>query len=159
MRPVATYVFAFCFVILQSSITSATEPAGASTSPGLMESMANLPPAEIERRLPNEPPFNYYGYAGQLWAAGEKDKAVFWMYAGQLRFRFLLMTEPKADPSGDPALFASLRIRRMGLPLKPNSVSSGRTHGMDSRSYETTSPRTAMRFESNASNRGLATSE
>jgi hypothetical protein len=52
-------------VILQSSITSATEPAGASTSPGLMESMANLPPAEIERRLPNEPPFNYYGYAGR----------------------------------------------------------------------------------------------
>ncbi len=116
MRPVAARLLAFFLVILQSSFTFATEPVIASTSPGLMESMANLPTAEIERRLPNEPPSNYYGYAGRLWAAGEKDKAVFWLYAGQLRFRFLLLTEPKADPSGDPALFASLQ-ETIGTPI------------------------------------------
>ena len=117
MRLVAACASVIFLAVLQSGITSATEPAGPSTTPpGLMGSMADLPPAEIERRLPNEAPSNFYGYAGRLWAAGEKDKAVFWMYAGQLRFRFLLLTEPNADPSGDPALFASLQ-ETIGTPI------------------------------------------
>jgi hypothetical protein len=32
---------------------------------------------------------------------------VFWFYAGQIRYRAYLKHNPRLDPSGDPALFAS----------------------------------------------------
>jgi hypothetical protein len=73
--------------------------ATASNTTGLIEG-DKLSPAEIENRLPNSRPVNYYMYAGRLWGEGEKNKALFWLYVGQLRFRFLLSTEPHADPSG-----------------------------------------------------------
>jgi len=60
-----------------------------------------------------------HGKHGEFATRGDRaanDKAVLWMYAGQLRFRFLLMTEPKADPSGDPALSASLQ-ETIGTPI------------------------------------------
>jgi hypothetical protein len=55
-------------------------------------------------------------YAGQLWKEENKDKAVFWYYVGQLRFRFLLASKPDADPSGGPALFESLQAT-IGQPI------------------------------------------
>jgi hypothetical protein len=88
----------------------------ASGSTGLIEGIEKLPPSEIENRLPNAHPLNYYGYAGRLWSEAEKDKAVFWLYVGQLRFRFLLLSEPNTDPSGDPALFESLQST-IGQPI------------------------------------------
>lgn len=72
------------------------------------DSVQKLASHEIEQRLPKEHPSAYYLYAGRLWSEGLSDDAVFWFYAGQLRFRFHLRANPKLDPSGDPALFASL---------------------------------------------------
>lgn len=72
------------------------------------DAVQKLAPAVIEQRLPQEHPSAYYLYAGRLWSEGLSDDAVFWFYAGQLRFRFHLRANPKLDPSGDPALFASL---------------------------------------------------
>jgi hypothetical protein len=47
----------------------------------------------------------------------QKDEAVFWFYAGQLRYRvYLLANKDKLKPSGDPALFASLS-EEIGRPL------------------------------------------
>lgn len=83
---------------------------------GLIEGLDKLPAAEIEARLPAAHPANYYVYAVRLWRDGEKDKAVFWLYVGELRYRFLLLTEPNTDPSGDPALFGSLRAS-LGQPI------------------------------------------
>jgi hypothetical protein len=50
-------------------------------------------------------------------AAGKRDEAVFWFYAGQLRYRvYLLVNKDKLEPSGDPAVFASLS-EEIGRPL------------------------------------------
>lgn len=83
---------------------------------GLIEGLDKLPGAEIEARLPATHPANYYGYAARLWRDGEKDNAVLWLSVGELRFRFLLLTEPHTDPSGDPALFNSLQAT-IGRPI------------------------------------------
>ncbi|HWZ63569.1 MAG TPA: hypothetical protein VNX02_11140 [Steroidobacteraceae bacterium] len=82
----------------------------------LIEGWDKLSASEIEGRLPNAHPDNYYAYAGRLWRDGEKDRAVFWLYVGEVRFRFLLLTEPNADPSGDPALFGAMR-ETIGRPI------------------------------------------
>lgn len=54
--------------------------------------------------------------AADLWAAGEKDDAVFWFYAGQLRFRTYLAANPGLDPSGAPALFSAM-METLGAPI------------------------------------------
>lgn len=72
------------------------------------EEIKSLPPASIERSLPDEHPSSYYLYAVRLFAEGKKDDAVFWFYTGQIRFRAHLKANPDLKPSGDPALFASL---------------------------------------------------
>jgi hypothetical protein len=67
-----------------------------------------LPIADIEKKLPDESPESYYMYAGRLFKEGKRDESVFWFYVGQLRYRFFLKSNPNLDPSGAPALFASL---------------------------------------------------
>ena len=64
--------------------------------------------AEVEARLPSEHPAAYYTYALRLFREGRKDDAVFWFYAGQLRFRFHLNANPNIPLDRDPALMASL---------------------------------------------------
>jgi len=70
--------------------------------------LKKLPYAKIEAALPNASPETYYLYAARLFKDGKKDDAVFWFYVGQLRYRFFLKANPNLDPSGAPALFASL---------------------------------------------------
>lgn len=74
------------------------------------------PAAEVERRLPDSHPAQYFAYAGRAWREGRRDDAVFWLYVAQLRYRFHLAAHPPADPSGDPALFGSL-LATIGEPI------------------------------------------
>ncbi len=88
-------------------------PAPAVSSPNspsalTMESVRTLPHDQVESRLPDSPGVIYYAYAGRLFKEGDKDDSVFWFYVGQLRFRIELAAHPNQDPSGAPALFASL---------------------------------------------------
>jgi hypothetical protein len=66
--------------------------------------------------IENKHPSTYYTLAGQLFHDGKKDDAVFWFYLGQLRYRFYLAAAKSLDPSGDPAVFASLS-EVVGRPL------------------------------------------
>lgn len=66
------------------------------------------PHAEIEAQLPAAHPALYYSYATRLMREDRKDEAVFWFYAGQLRFRFHLAANPSLPRDRDPALMASL---------------------------------------------------
>jgi hypothetical protein len=69
---------------------------------------ASLSIEQLRNGIENQHPANFYILAEKLFAAGKKDEAVFWFYAGQLRYRvYLLVNQGKLDPSGDPALFAS----------------------------------------------------
>jgi hypothetical protein len=75
----------------------ATSTQAAPTSgPTQEEPAATLHPAEYLRR------------AAKLLRSGEYDKAVFWFYVGQLRYRVYLAARPDLPKDGEPALFSSL---------------------------------------------------
>jgi hypothetical protein len=78
---------------------------------------ATLSIEQLSNGIENRHPSSFYILAGKLFAAGKKDDAVFWFYAGQLRYRvYLLVNKDKLEPSGDPAAFASLS-EEIGRPL------------------------------------------
>ncbi len=70
----------------------------------------------VTRSLEDKHPSSYFVLAKELWYSGCRDEAVFCFYLGTLRYRFHLLTNQDGDPSGDPALFASLRAT-IGEPL------------------------------------------
>ena len=75
-----------------------------------------LTPDELKAGIEDRHPAAYYVLAGKLFREGAPDEAVFWFYAGQLRYRFHLAANPKLPLSGDPALFASL-TQVLGTPI------------------------------------------
>ena len=80
------------------------------------EEFQRLTPDQLKAGIEKRHPAAYYILATKLFGAGAKDEAVFWFYAGQLRYRFHLGANPALPPSGDPALFASL-TEVVGGPL------------------------------------------
>ena len=70
--------------------------------------------------IENKHPAAYYELAAQLLGSGEKDEAVFWFYAGQLRYRVHLTCHPDLKPDGDPALVASLS-ETVGPPINEHA--------------------------------------
>jgi hypothetical protein len=71
---------------------------------------------ELKKGIEKRHPAAYYVLAQKLFEAGGRDEAVFWFYAGQLRYRFHLSASPDLPASGDPALFASL-TEVIGRPI------------------------------------------
>jgi hypothetical protein len=97
-------VFVIRFVLLWVLDASAQDP-------------ATLSIEQLRSGIENRHPSCFYILAGKLFAAGKRDEAVFWFYAGQLRYRlYLLVNKDKLEPSGDPAVFASLS-EEIGRPL------------------------------------------
>jgi hypothetical protein len=103
-------------VVVCSPVSAGPSTSALPASAWQIEGIDELPPAEVERQLPNANPLNCYGYAARLFKDGENDKAVFWYYAGELRFRFLLLANPDTEPSGGPALLQSLQAT-IGQPI------------------------------------------
>ncbi|HYH70417.1 MAG TPA: hypothetical protein VEX16_03845 [Methyloceanibacter sp.] len=68
-----------------------------------------VPLDELIRIIPDQHPSFYYVLATRLFEADRKDEAVFWFYAGQLRYRSRLACHPELPPGTEPALFASLQ--------------------------------------------------
>ncbi|BCW87266.1 hypothetical protein sos41_03950 [Alphaproteobacteria bacterium SO-S41] len=66
--------------------------------------------------IENKHPAAYYKAAAQMFADGDRDEAVFWFYAGQLRYRVHLSCHPDLKPDGDPALFGALS-ESVGRPI------------------------------------------
>jgi hypothetical protein len=87
------------------------------SQPSTLEDDFNRLTAEqLQAGIDKRHPAAYYILAGKLFSGGRQDEAVFWFYAGQLRYRFHLSANPGLPPSGDPALFASLS-QVIGQPL------------------------------------------
>jgi hypothetical protein len=80
------------------------------------EDFQRLTPDQIKTGIEKRHPAALYILAGKLFEAGARDEAVFWFYAGQLRYRFHLAANPDLPPSGDPALFASFS-QVLGQPI------------------------------------------
>ena len=78
---------------------------------------ATLSIEQLKSGMGNQHPSYFYILAEKLFAVGKKDEAVFWYYAGQLRYRvYLLVNKDKPEPSGDPAAFAALS-EEIGRPI------------------------------------------
>ena len=75
---------------------------------------------ELIRIIPDQHPSFYYVLATRLFEAGRKDEAVFWFYAGQLRYRSRLACHPELPPGTEPALFASLQ-EVAGTPINEHA--------------------------------------
>jgi hypothetical protein len=76
----------------------------------------HIPLDELIRIIPDQHPSFYYILASRLFAANRKDEAVFWFYAGQLRYRIRLACHPDLPPDTEPALLASLQ-EEVGRPI------------------------------------------
>jgi hypothetical protein len=82
--------------------------AGVAIADGPPDDLLKMSPEQLQKGIEDRHPAAYYVLAKKLFDAGKKDDAVFWFYAGQLRYRFHVSANPGLDPSGDPALLASL---------------------------------------------------
>ncbi|HTU11582.1 MAG TPA: hypothetical protein VMG08_11880 [Allosphingosinicella sp.] len=71
---------------------------------------------DLIRIVPDQHPSFYYILAQRLFAGGRRDEAVFWFYAGQLRYRIRLACHPDLAPDTEPALFAALS-ETVGAPV------------------------------------------
>lgn len=79
--------------------------------------LASVPPT-ARAITPESPehPYAYFERAAKAWREGDRDDAVFWFYVAQLRYRARLQANPDFDPTGEPALFASL-MDSVGRPI------------------------------------------
>ena len=67
-----------------------------------------MPLDQLIRIIPDQHPSLYYVLARRLFAEGRRDEAVFWFYAGQLRYRIRLACHPDLAPDTEPALFGAM---------------------------------------------------
>ncbi|WP_338606797.1 hypothetical protein V6617_09770 [Pelagibacterium nitratireducens] len=79
-----------------------------STVPAFAQDFNTMPVDQLRAEAPNAHPSAYYVLASRLYDRGDKDEAVFWFYAGQLRYRTHIACNPDLPPDGDPALFSAL---------------------------------------------------
>jgi hypothetical protein len=100
-------MLSLCLLLLQT-------PAVPNQSPA--DPLLKMSPEQIKKGIENQHPIAYYVLAQKLFEGGQKDDAVFWFYAGQLRYRFHVSANPGLDPSGDPALLASMN-ESLGRPI------------------------------------------
>jgi hypothetical protein len=75
----------------------------------------SLPTEQVERRLPTANPQAYYVYALRLFNEQKKEEALFWLYVGELRFRFAMNAEPD-ETIGWLGLLGALE-NRYGEPI------------------------------------------
>ena len=71
---------------------------------------------ELKSKIQTKHPVTYLELAGQLLNEGKMDEAVVWYYVGQIRYRAYLTANPELAPSGDPALYGSLKYI-LGTPI------------------------------------------
>ncbi len=69
---------------------------------------SNMPLDQLESTISERHPLDYYILSSRLLQAGNQDRAAFWFYAGQLRWRIRLSCHNDLPPDGEPALSASM---------------------------------------------------
>jgi hypothetical protein len=84
---------------------------GAPLAPGCDDSVdaLKMPLDRLEPILPDQHPALYYMFASRLFDAGREDDALFWFYAGQLRYRIRLTCHPDLPRDTEPPLFGALQ--------------------------------------------------
>lgn len=93
-RSIAALIGLTLVVVCSLASEGTTSSTAVAADASRVEGIETLPPAEVERQLPNANPLNYFLHAARLFKNGENDKAVFWYHAGELRFKFMLLAHP-----------------------------------------------------------------
>lgn len=78
------------------------------TGPVHAETFNDMSIDRLRASVTNEHPSAYYILSSKLFDTGQHDEAVFWFYAGQLRYRTHLVCNPDLPADADPALFGAL---------------------------------------------------
>lgn len=73
-------------------------------------------PDELMKGIENQHPMIYFVLAGKLYDANRREEATFWLYAGQLRYRFRIETLPEAAQAQEKAVFTEM-TRQLGGPI------------------------------------------
>jgi hypothetical protein len=88
-----------------------------SVLPASAVDLATLSIEQLKNGIEKQHPTGLCILVQKLFASGQKDEAVFWYYAGQLRYRvYLTVNKSRLDPSGDPAVFSAL-TEEIGRPI------------------------------------------
>ena len=95
-------VTAICFAAWPNAANAQTRRATG------LENLAAQTPAQLMAGIERKHPAAYYALAKRLFEEGQREEAVFWFYAGQIRYRAYMIGNPQLPRDGDPALFASL---------------------------------------------------
>lgn len=73
-------------------------------------------PDELMKGIENQHPMIYFVLAGKLYDANRREEATFWLYAGQLRYRFRIEALPEAAQAQEKAVFTEM-TRQLGGPI------------------------------------------
>ena len=82
--------------------------ANAAKTPAPLPDAGEAPIQALKDTITQRHPVDYFILATRLFQMGEKDEAIFWFYAGQLRFRARLACHPELPQSGEPALYTAM---------------------------------------------------
>lgn len=84
--------------------------------PAQEQDFATMPMEELIETAPEQHPAALYILAARLLGEGRGQEAANWMYAGQLRYRFLLAVAGEEAMRGDGPLFGALS-EQVGRPV------------------------------------------
>lgn len=79
------------------------------------DGFGDLSTAQIEQQAPDLHPAALYILSARLFEAGKGQEAAKWMYAGQLRYRFMI--EARGDTSGQEVLQLNALSEQVGRPV------------------------------------------
>jgi len=100
MKRLLTIVGVAALLFVSTASTAAAD--------AMMDEMMKKTPEQLKKGIENQHPVVYYLLASKLYEEGKKDESVFWFYAGQLRFRFLLAAHPEIEPAKGQEVFATM---------------------------------------------------
>ena len=80
------------------------------------EAFVEMPIETLVETAPTQHPAALFVLASRLFADERGQEAAGWMYAGQLRYRFMLIADDAAPNSSDAVLFSAL-MEQVGRPI------------------------------------------
>lgn len=113
-------------VLLTAGCATAAQPPQTETPPTPIketaqvtepEPHANVPTAELIAGITKQEPVHYYLLSARLLKEGRADEAVFWYYAGQLRWRYYALAHPEKASGGESSALMGAFHHSLGTPI------------------------------------------
>lgn len=102
-------------IVSVAAFTSAILPLAGTASAQQLEEFESLSPAELIETAPQAHPATLYMLSARLFSEGRRLEAAKWMYAGQLRYRFMIAA--LGDKAADERTLFSSLSESIGRPV------------------------------------------